>query len=613
MTEAPSGNGVESVALWLGTPHRPHFSWLDFPEDRLVVGAVVLCPTMGLEGAYSARALRDLAHRLAGSGWMALRMDYAGIGDSAGSWTDPDLGEEWLRGVREAIHYVRDLGVERVAVVGLRLGATLAASELGRGGEVDDLVLWDPCPTGKAFLREQRALWIFLRSQAVEWGILREDQVWGSGDESDAGSFEAPGLMFSAQTVLELERLAIAPADRSLAGRELILTRKGRKIPPALDERRTLPGVEFEEINGQEALLEISALTPEPTLERIVSWLTDSSGHPVRIEPPTAYVSATHRGEGRPSIVERPVTIGPARLFGILSEREDRVGTSTPTVVFVNAGRIGHQGPARVWVDLARACAAEGLRCLRMDLSGLGDSPTRPGRTEGVEFPADASMDMADMRREVTAEFGPQLMLVGLCSGGYHAIEAALLEPVITLCAVNPAISLYPWDPRPERRFEPNVEAASADRNSAHPWVSHLVALLAPLRKTARQAPGGWWVLKRFFLSPSPAQRFERLTDSGVEVLIVAGHTDGQRLREGEQRRYRSLIRKSSFELVVMPDLEHSLLERTGRDHVSGLIRAFLTRSVVEAANANGHGAIVGHSPDPDDAVTSSGSTPRPL
>jgi pimeloyl-ACP methyl ester carboxylesterase len=611
MIEAPSGNGVESVARWLGTPDRPHFSWLDFPGDRLVVGAVVFCPTMGLEAAYSARAVRDLAHRLAASRWVALRMDYAGIGDSAGSWTDPELVEEWLRGVREAIQYVRDLGVARVAVVGLRLGATLAAAELARGGVVDDLVLWDPSPTGKAFLREQRALWAFLRSQAVEWGILREDQVWGSGDESEAGSFEAPGVMFSAPTVLELERLAIASADRSLAGRELVLTRKGRKVPRALDERRTLPGVEFEEINGQEGLLEISALTPEQTLERIVSWLTESSGPLVRIDPPSEHAPATHRVEGRPSIVERPLTIGPARLFGILSEREDRVDTSAPTVVFVNAGRIDHHGPARVWVDLARACAAEGFRCLRMDLSGLGDSPTRPGRTEGVEFPADALMDMADMRREITTEFGPELMLVGLCSGGYHAIETALLEPVISLCAINPAISLYPWDPRPERRFEPTVEAAYPERNSTHPWVSRLVDRLALLRKTARKAPGGWWVLKRFFVSPSPAQVFERLTQSGVEVLIVAGNSDAHRLREGEQRRYRSLIRKGSFELEVIPDLEHSLLERTGRVHVSEHIRAFLTQSLVDGATANGLGAIRGNTSDPKDVVSSSGSTPH--
>jgi hypothetical protein len=215
------------------------------------------------------------------------------------------------------------------------------------------------------------------------------------------------------------------------------------------------------------------------------------------------------------------------------------------------------------------------------------------------------------MRREITTEFGPELMLVGLCSGGYHAIETALLEPVISLCAVNPAISLYPWDARADRRFEPNLEAASAERTAAHPWVSHMVALLAPLRKTARKAPGGWWVLKRFFLSPSPAQLFERLTESGVEVLIVAGHTDAQRLREGEQRRYRSLIRKSSFQMEVMPDLEHSLLERTGRDHVSELIRAFLTQSLVNGATRNGHGEIGGCSSDPTDVMSSSGSTPR--
>jgi pimeloyl-ACP methyl ester carboxylesterase len=607
MPEPRSANDVESVALWLGTPDRPHFSWLDFPEDRKVAGAVVFCPSMGLEAAYSARAVRDLAHRLAASRWVALRMDYAGMGDSAGSWTDPHLVSEWLHGVREGIQYVRDLGVPRVAVVGLRLGATLAASELARSGEVDDLVLWDPCPTGKAFLREQRALWAFLRSQAIEWGILEEDQVWGSGDESEAGSFEAPGAMFSSQTMLELEPLAIAPADRGLAGRELILTRKGRKVPRTLEGRRTLPGVEFEEITGQEALLDISALKPEQTLGRIVSWLTESSGPLIRIEPPREHARATFRVEGRPSVVEQPLTMGPGRLFGIVSEREDRVGTSVPTVVFVNAGRIPHQGPARVWVDLARACATDGLRCLRMDLSGLGESPTRPGRTEGVEFPADALVDMADMRQAVTAEFGSQLMLVGLCSGGYHAIETALLDPVMSVCAINPAISLYPWDPRPEGRFEPNVEAAP-ERSSTHPLVSRLVARLAVLRKTARKAPGGWWVLKRFFLSPSPAQIFERLTQSGVELLVVAGATDARRLREGEQLRYRSLIRKDSFKMEAMPDLEHSLLERTGRDHVSGLIRAFLAQSA-DGTRVNGPGEARDYSPALTDVVSSSGST----
>ena len=72
---------------------------------------------------------------------------------------------------------------------------------------------------------------------------------------------------------------------------ELILTRKGRKVPRALDERRTLPGVEVEEINGQEGLLEISAITPEQTLERIVTWLTENPAGPrVRIDPPSEHM-----------------------------------------------------------------------------------------------------------------------------------------------------------------------------------------------------------------------------------------------------------------------------------------------------------------------------------
>lgn len=54
LAEAPSSKGVESIALWLGSPDRPLFTWLDLPDDGLVAGAAILCPTMGLESAYSA-------------------------------------------------------------------------------------------------------------------------------------------------------------------------------------------------------------------------------------------------------------------------------------------------------------------------------------------------------------------------------------------------------------------------------------------------------------------------------------------------------------------------------------------------------------------------------
>lgn len=579
-TEVLLSAGVRSVPQWLGSADRPLFSWLDLPDDNSVVGIVVLCSAMGLEAAYSARALRELAHQLAASRWAVLRVDYAGTGDSAGSWTDPDQVAEWRLNVREAIEYARVLDAPRIAVVGLRIGATIAAAELTEPAGVDDLVLWDPCASGKAFLREQRALWAFRREQAIQWGILNEGDSWGSEEaRDDDGSFEAPGAMFSAQTVSDLQTLAISSSNAGLASRTLVLTREGRKLDRALAEWSALSHVEFSEIGAQEGLFDADAITPEPTLQRILSWLNEPTGPVARIETPKSPADVVHRLSGRPAVIERPLFIGPARLFGILSEPEESSGGSAPTVIFLNTGRIGHQGPARFWVDLSRLWSSEGVRCLRVDLSGLGDSPTRPHRTDNVEFPADGLDDLRDVRRFVAAEFGPNIVLIGLCSGGYHAIEAALDEPVALVCVINPALAFYRWTRHPYRRFEPGEDEGFQDRKAwgaTRPWVNRVMARLAPLRGALRKLPGGWWILKRTLVTASPAAMFNRLTQSGVRVLVVAGNAESRKLLQGEEGRYRTLARNASFRFETLPGLEHTLLERSGRDGVSVLLRSWV-------------------------------------
>ena len=126
-------------------------------------------------------------------------------------------------------------------------------------------------------------------------------------------------------------------------------------------------------------------MTPAPTLDRIVSWLWEPGGSPARLTIPERRATAVFRGSGRAGVRERAVELGPARLFGVLSEPEHGIEPSAPTVVFLNVGVIGHQGPGRLWVEHARAfVAAGGVRCLRADLSGIGDSPARPGRAELV-------------------------------------------------------------------------------------------------------------------------------------------------------------------------------------------------------------------------------------
>jgi dienelactone hydrolase len=593
ISDAPVPKGLRSVALWLGTPDRPLLCWLDLPDDGLVAGAAVLCPTMGLEAEYSVRAVRDLAHRLAAAGWAAVRLDYAASGDSAGTWTDPDLVQDWLGNVRTAIEYARGLGAPRLAVVGLRIGATLAAAEVARGEGVDDLVLWDPCATGRAFLREQRAFWAFLRDQAVDWGTLRAGEVWGSGGDAGDGSVEGPGVLFSAATVSDLEPLAIDPGAAT-ATRELLLFRQGRKPPRALAARLALSHVESEEVVGQDALLDVSAVTPDRALDRMVAWLTEAGGPPVRVEPPEPGTAEVQRSADGAAVLERPLEIGPARLFGILSEPEGGVAQSAPTVIFLNAGRIGHHGPARLWVDLARSWAAEGIRSLRVDLSGIGDSPTRPGRTEQVEFPADALEDLADIRRAMGVETGTDLFFVGLCSGGYHAIESALESPVAALFLVNPAITYYRVGDPPPRRFEPDATPGFDDRQG---WganrqvLSRVMGRLGPLADAARWIPGVWWVHKQLFVTMSPARMFERLERSGVDVLVVLGTVEAEELCRGEYRRLGALVRKGGLTMETMPSLEHSLFERTGRDRVAELLKTHVRGLVARSAGAVGPGA----------------------
>jgi hypothetical protein len=578
--------GVESIPLWVGSADRPVFAWLDLPEDGLVTGAAVVCPSMGLESAYSTRALRSLAHGLVGVHWAALRLDYAATGDSAGTWTDPGLVEEWLRNIRLGIDYVRSLGAERVGVVGLRIGATLAAAELAGGGAVDDLVLWDPCPTGRSFLREQAAFFAFRREMAVEWGVRKQGDTPGADGARTEGLVEAPGAVFSAATAAALGPVAIAGSDQTLAARELVLTRQGRKPPRPVTARLTLPHVESTEISGQEDLFGEELVTPVATVERIISWFAQPQAPLTRLRPPAPRPTATLRAPDRPDVRERAVDIGPARLFGILSEPVEAIAPSAPTVVFLNVGLLSHHGPGRLWVELARSCAARrGVRCLRVDLSGMGDSPARPGRADMRVFPVDGLEDMEDIRRAATAD-GAQLIVVGVCSGADHAIEMAVAAPVASICVINPALSYVQWGDSEDASASDGPPEESEERQTwgaMGPVLSRALALVKPLQGKTRWVPTpGWWFVKRWLLTRSPVRTMEDLVRSGVEILVVVGSGEARRVYRGEQRRLHALMADGAVRIEAVDHLDHSLLERTSHERVAELFGEYVARRAGE-------------------------------
>src|ERR1051326_1485403 len=97
------------VPVYFGPPARPLFGWLHTPVAAPKTGeAIVICQPLGHEYISAHRSMRHLADRLAARGIPALRFDYDGTGDSAGTDEDPDRLTAWLGSIREAIAYVRD-------------------------------------------------------------------------------------------------------------------------------------------------------------------------------------------------------------------------------------------------------------------------------------------------------------------------------------------------------------------------------------------------------------------------------------------------------------------------------------------------------------------------
>jgi pimeloyl-ACP methyl ester carboxylesterase len=140
-------------------PDRPLFGCYHRPQRQPPRPcAVVLCHPMGDEYIRFYRAMRQLAVQLAGAGFPVLRFDFYGCGDSAGEAEEWRLAQ-WQADLGAAVAEARRRsGSPDVALVGLRLGATLAATVAAARQGIVAAVLWDAVLDGGAHLQELHQL-----------------------------------------------------------------------------------------------------------------------------------------------------------------------------------------------------------------------------------------------------------------------------------------------------------------------------------------------------------------------------------------------------------------------------------------------------------------------
>ncbi len=418
---------------------------------------------------------------------------------------------------------------------------------------------------------------------------------------------EAPGLRFEAETVTALADLDLTRTDGPLAARTLVLTPPDLSRPRRLQRRLEGHQVDWQEATGQDRLLD--SRLQEPPLDaigRTADWLAQAlDGDPVTATlPPGAPTTVVGTRSGR-TVVERTVRLGSLGLFGIVTEPDH--GVTGPTIVLVDEGNTHHIGQARIWVDLARRLAPAGLRVLRFDLSGNGDSGARPGQRTHVARAPEAIGDVYEAMRGISPEDPSDVVLVGFCSGAYQVAEQALVHPPTGICVINPSFSFLPP--------EPTGTSTRLARQITRRWFVRLVG--APLRRLARDRssveldrwmkalevgtwpvalakrhPGipsaVWWTVNRTLLENPGIGTLERIVDQGVDTLLVCGPGDFLPVSLGSEGRIRRLRTSRDFHLELLDELDHASWVQRQRQRLIDVVEGYLVARYGSAGTGEG-------------------------
>lgn len=421
-------------AFYFESGGRSLFAWLHQPAGAVADHGVLICPPLGHEQVHSHRTLRHLAEKLAAQGFAVMRFDYHATGDSDGAEGDPQRLATWKANVSDAVDWMRrEGGCRKISLVGLRLGAALAAL-YAEQHEVESLVLWSPVVKGRRYVRELTAL-----NQTA--------QLAGGGSTG----IEAMGFVYPNELAGELAQIDLVSG--SVRSRQVLIASNGNAAGDSLLlDHLSKQGVvaELMELPGYEGMMAEPHDTevPHEALGSIVDWMKAKAqpamGGRSKISAPGANSMLTHGPDAVRETIHQ-ISSTPD-LFGIMTEPVARP-TSLPWIVMINAGAAYRIGPGRIHVAMARQLAALGYPCLRLDINGIGDSVAADPEKENDTYAATAFRDVSLVCDYLHAlEPARPIVLLGLCSGAYVAFQSAAQLPhpaIIESILINPLVFFW--------------------------------------------------------------------------------------------------------------------------------------------------------------------------
>jgi pimeloyl-ACP methyl ester carboxylesterase len=456
----------EPQAFYFGDPGRPLLGCLHRPAHGAAEPAmgVLVCAPLGHEDLATHRALRRWAGALAEAGWPVLRFDYPGAGDSA----DLPAGALWLEAMLQSVHQAADAlrqhsGAPRVVLLGVRVGALLAAQVARQRSDVAALVALLPVASGRAWVRECR----LLNGQAMNGQALGGAQVHVGA----AGGLDLGGLVLDAEQAASLGSVQAGGPPGSLGCAALVIERDdlagGRY---ADDLQGSGAEVVVHPLSGLDRVMAVahSAWLPTRVDALSVDWLQNlalpatptlsdaTSASPLSWSAPAGLLSFSEGARWIDDpvtgvvLTEQLIRIGRAPALAAVLTRAATDAEAAPDargLLLLSSGAERRCGPNRLWTRFARQRAARGEVVLRLDLAGIGDSAARPGGTEHDVYDPGCQRDIAAALAWLRSALGVgPCAVVGICSGAFHAWRAALSGlPVQAVLPVNPLV--FHWLP----------------------------------------------------------------------------------------------------------------------------------------------------------------------
>jgi len=299
-------------------------------------------------------------------------------------------------------------------------------------------------------------------------------------------------------------------------------------------------------------------------------------------------------------------------LVGIIT-RPARPNPQLPAVILLNAGLIHRVGPNRLYVEIARYLAEQGIVVLRFDFSGIGDSKVRednlPLEQKGISE-TQAAMDCLAQTAGIN-----RFLLMGHCAGAMFSFLTACADLRVTgAVLINPQGNGEEWaeydrgqklaryysnyyskavftDPqRWLRLLKGQVDYRSVARNIFQNILWNKISAPFQLRKL-NQAHNQVLTVTPTAPESEVVTRFRQLIDRGAQLLLVysANNSGLDYVRTLLGPEFDRFLTSGGLKLEIIAQADHLFNLLAGQQSLLQVLREWVLAVAQTGVETNAH------------------------